>query len=100
MSKDRVRIETPKGSLEIWRPNIEELLKGGSPMETFNKVKSFRVGAKISQEEMAKALGLSRSAYILKENGNADWKLSEMNKFVEIVNENTGSTYSAAEIFF
>ena len=69
-------------------------------METFNKVKSFRVGAKISQEEMAKALGLSRSAYILKENGNADWKLSEMNKFVEIVNENTGSTYSAAEIFF
>ena len=86
--------------IEIWTPNVEDLLKGGKPMETFNKVKSFRVGAKITQEKMAEYLGLSRSAYILKESGNADWRLSEMNKFVEVINENTGSTYTAADIFF
>ncbi len=69
-------------------------------MEVFNKVKSIRTGANLTQEQMAKAMGISRSAYINKENGVVDWKLSEMNKFADVVNENTGTNLSVKDIFF
>lgn len=69
-------------------------------MEMFNKVKSFRTGAGITQDQMADALGISRTAYVSKENGLVDWKLNEMKKFIEKVNESTGCEYSVKDIFF
>lgn len=96
-----MKIETPKGRIiEIWTPNIEEVLKGGRGMQEFNKIKSFRTGAGITQYQMADALGISRSAYVSKENGQVDWKLNEMKKFIEKINESTGCEYSVKDIFF
>ena len=69
-------------------------------MEVFNNVKSFRTGAGITQDQMADALGISRTAYVSKENGQVDWKLNEMKKFIEKVNESTGCEYSVKDIFF
>lgn len=69
-------------------------------MQEFNRIKSFRVGAGVSQSQMAKALGMTIPTYKSREDGSSDWKLSEMNKFVEVVNENTGRTYSVKDIFF
>lgn len=69
-------------------------------MEVFNKIKSIRTGANLTQDQMAKALGISRTTYINKENGLVDWKLSEMNKFADTVNENTGTSLSVKDIFF
>ena len=69
-------------------------------MQEFNRVKSIRVGAGITQEQMANALGISIPTYKAKEDGKSDWKLSEMNKFTEAVNEATGCTYSTKDIFF
>lgn len=69
-------------------------------MQEFNKVKSIRVGAGITQEQMAKSLGLSIPTYKAKEDGKSDWKLSEMNKFTDTVNEATGCNYSTKDLFF
>ena len=85
---------------ELFIPSLEEALKGGKPMQEFNKIKSLRVGAGITQDQMAEALGMSRKTYKLKEDGSADWKLSEMNEFVEVINKATGEHYSAKDIFF
>jgi DNA-binding XRE family transcriptional regulator len=96
-----VKIETHKGRIiEIWTPNIEEVLKGGRGMQEFNKIKSLRTGAGITQDQMAKALGMSVPTYVNRENGIGDWKLSEMQKFIEVVNNATGSNYNAKDIFF
>ncbi len=69
-------------------------------MQEFNKVKSIRVGAGITQEQMADALGISIPTYKAKEDGKSDWKLSEMNKFTDAVNEATGGSYSTKDLFF
>ena len=96
-----MKFETPNGRIiEIWTPDIEEVLKGGKPMENFNKVKSFRVGAGITQDQMAKALGMSVPTYKLREDNKADWKLSEMDAFAKVINEATGQNYSIKDIFF
>lgn len=86
--------------IEIWTPNVEEVLKGGKPMENFNKIKSLRVGAGITQDQMAKALGMSVPTYKLREDNRTDWKLSEMNAFTDAINEATGQNYSVKDIFF
>lgn len=86
--------------IEIWTPNVEEVLKGGKPMENFNKIKSLRVGAGITQDQMAKALGMSVPTYKLREDNRTDWKLSEMNAFTDAINMATGQNYSVKDIFF
>lgn len=69
-------------------------------MQEFNKVKSIRVGAGITQDQMADALGITTRTYQSKENGTADWKLSEMNAFADAINKTTGQSYSVKDIFF
>lgn len=98
----RVKITTPSGRvIYIWTPVIEDLLKGGNHnMQEFNKIKSIRVGAGITQQQMANALGVSRPTYMAKEEGTSDWKLSEMQNFVNYINEVTGKSYNAKDIFF
>ena len=69
-------------------------------MQDFNKIKSARVGAGITQEQMAECLKISRQNYIAKENGNIEFKLKEANKFVKKVNKETGNNYKIEDIFF
>ena len=69
-------------------------------MQEFNKIKSFRTGAGITQDQMAEALGISKQTYTTRENGTSDWKLSEMNAFTDTVNKATGQNYSVKDIFF
>ena len=69
-------------------------------MQEFNKVKSIRVGAGITQDQIAKVLGISKNTYNAKENGASDWKLSEMNAFTDAINNATGQSYSVKDIFF
>ncbi|CCO08243.1 helix-turn-helix transcriptional regulator [Desulforamulus hydrothermalis] len=42
------------------------------------KLKAFRVERALTQEDMAKRIGISINAYILKENGYRDFTLSEV----------------------
>ena len=96
-----MKFETPNGRvIEIWTPNVEEILKGGISMQEFNKVKSIRVGAGITQDQMAAALGISKPTYISRENNLDEWKLSEMNAFIDVINKATGQNYSVKDIFF
>lgn len=69
-------------------------------MQEFNKVKSFRVGAGLTQPQMAEALGMSIPTYVNRENGIGDWRLSEMQKFADVVNQAIGGNYSVKDIFF
>ena len=69
-------------------------------MQEFNRIKSVRVGARLTQPQMAEALGMSIPTYVNRENGIGDWKLSEMQKFIEVINKATGSNYNAKDIFF
>lgn len=100
MIKKKVTVQGKKCNFELWIPSIEEELKGGIKMQEFNKVKAFRVGAGLTQDQMADALGVSRRTYQAKEDGSSEWKTSEMAKFVEVVNAATGSNYSVKDIFF
>lgn len=69
-------------------------------MQEFNRIKSVRVGAGLTQPQMAEALGMSVPTYVNRENGIGDWKLSEMQKFIEVVNKASGMNYNAKDIFF
>ena len=69
-------------------------------MENFNKIKSFRVGAGITQDQMAEKLGMSTKTYKSREDNRADWKLSEMDAFTKVINEATGQNHSIQDIFF
>lgn len=69
-------------------------------MQEFNRVKSIRVGAGLTQDQIAEALGMSTRTYKSREDGSSDWKLQEMNKFIEIINNATGFNYNAKDIFF
>lgn len=100
MIKKRVLVEAQNGSFELWIPNIEDELKGGIAMQEFNRVKSIRVGAGLTQPQMAEALGISTPTYINRENGIGDWRLSEMQKFAEVISQATGREYSVKDIFF
>lgn len=50
-----------------------------------NKVRSFRTGLGYSQEDMAKALDISTTAYRYKENGDKPFTQDEMIKFLNEV---------------
>lgn len=85
---------------ELFIPSLEEALKGGMTMQEFNKVRAFRAGAGLTQEQMAEALGMTKPTYKSREDGTSEWKASEMNKFVDTVNQATGGNYSVKDIFF
>lgn len=93
-------VVTKNSVFEIFIPSYEEAVKGGSAMQEFNRIKSVRVGAGLTQPQMAEALGMSTPTYVNRENGIGDWKLSEMQKFIEVINNATGSNYNAKDIFF
>lgn len=93
---NKVIVEHNGRTIELYRPNIEDLLKGGKGM---NKVRMYRSGAKITLEDMAEALGISKPTYISRENGESDWKLEEMKKFVNVINVATNSHYTINDIF-
>lgn len=99
--KKKVVVEGFKSNFELWIPDVESIFEeGGGNMEVFNRIKSFRNGAGLSQEQMADALGISRITYRAKEDGSSDWKLSEMTKFVDVINNATGRNYTVKDIFF
>lgn len=57
--KDRVRIETPKVSLELWRPNIEDLLKGGNTMDCNKKIAEYVESHGITQKFLCDKTGIT-----------------------------------------
>ena len=48
-----------------------------------SKARAYRVLANLTQEEMAKELGISVTAYRMKENNEREFTRSEMNAFVK-----------------
>ena len=49
------------------------------------KLKTLRILAEISQEKMAKYLGITRVTYLLKENGDSQFTVTEVNKICEVL---------------
>lgn len=69
-------------------------------MQEFNRIKSVRVGAGLTQDQMATALGMSKPTYVSRENNLDEWKVAEMNAFIDVINKATGQNYSVKDIFF
>lgn len=46
-------------------------------------LKAFRANSDLNQKEMAKIMGISHSSYVAKENGERDFKTSEIKKAKE-----------------
>lgn len=67
---------------QIWNEKIKE--KEGETM-TLNvrRIKAERIASGLTQENMAKKLGISRSAYSKKENGRANIEANELATIVE-----------------
>ena len=49
------------------------------------KLRKLRINAEISQGQMAKKLGISRNAYFLKEKGETQFTISEVNAICVIL---------------
>lgn len=56
-------------------------------VERHSKLKGARVEKGLTQEDMAKRIGISTYSYLMKENGKRDFTLSEMKKICEILNK-------------
>lgn len=50
-----------------------------------SKLKGIRVEKGLTQEDMAKRIGISTYSYLMKENGKRDFTLTEMKKICEIL---------------
>ena len=50
-----------------------------------HKLKGARVEKGLTQEDMAESIGISTYSYLMKENGNLDFTLTEMKKICEIL---------------
>lgn len=50
-----------------------------------NKVKGYRCSLGLTQKKMADILGMSTNSYASKENGKSDFKLKEINKFINFM---------------
>ena len=98
MIKKRVLVEAQNGSFELWIPNIEEELKGGIKMQEFNKVKAFRVGVGLTQEQMAKALDVHVNTYRALEDNPTKFSVEQVKKFTEEINKYNPSV-KASDIF-
>lgn len=51
-----------------------------------NKLKMYRVGNNLTQEDMAKAIGVRRATYCVKEQGKIDFTQTEINKILKLLN--------------
>lgn len=54
-------------------------------MQELNKIKGYRVMAGMTQAEMAKKLNMGVRTYILKEQDNSKFTLSELNDIVDVL---------------
>jgi putative transcriptional regulator len=52
-----------------------------------NKIKGYRVMVKMTQEEMAKAIGVALRAYVDKENGKSNFSIEQLKTIKSILNE-------------
>ncbi|MGX0517489.1 helix-turn-helix transcriptional regulator [Staphylococcus hominis] len=50
-----------------------------------NKVKGYRCNLGLTQKKMADILGMSTNSYASKENGKSDFKVKEINKFINFM---------------
>ena len=50
-----------------------------------NKVKGYRCSLGLTQKKMADILGISTNSYASKENGKSDFKVKEINKFINFM---------------
>lgn len=50
-----------------------------------NKVKGYRCSLGLTQKKMADILGMSTNSYASKENGKSDFKVKEINKFINFM---------------
>lgn len=63
-----------------------------------NKVKGYRCSLGLTQKKMADILGMSTNSYASKENGKSDFKVKEINKFINFMKKN--NIIVDKEIFF
>ena len=56
-------------------------------VERHSKLKGARVEKGLTQEDMAKRIGISTYSYLMKENGKRDFTLTEMKKICEILDK-------------
>ena len=83
---NKVIVEHNGRTIELYRPNIEELLKGGNNMQTgINKVKGYRNMINLSQADLANILGIDRRTYVAKENGASKFTQDELIKIRDVV---------------
>lgn len=85
-------------TFELFIPSLEEALKGGETMQEFNKVKAFRVGVGLTQEQMAKALDVHVNTYRALEANPIKFSVEQVNKFIEEINKYDPSI-KASDIF-
>ncbi|MBF6625734.1 helix-turn-helix domain-containing protein [Aerococcaceae bacterium zg-BR9] len=52
---------------------------------TINKIRGYRNMLKMTQDDMAKEMGITKQAYYLKENGKREFKDAEKIKFKELL---------------
>ena len=51
-----------------------------------NRIRMYRVGNKLTQDDIAKKLGIARATYCLKEQGKIDFNQTEINKILKLLN--------------
>ena len=83
---------------ELFIPSLEEALKGGMTMQEFNKVRAFRVGVGLTQEQMAKAIDVHVNTYRALEENPTKFNVEQIKKFTEEINKYNPSV-KASDIF-
>ena len=101
--KKRIIVEGPHSNFELWVPCVEKLfieegVKGGRSMQEFNKVKAFRVGVGLTQEQMAKAIDVHVNTYRTLEENPTKFNVEQIKKFTEEINK-YNPTVKASDIF-
>lgn len=66
----------------------------------YSKLKGYRTMANLTQEDVSKQLGLSRTIYNGRENGNSKFTPKEMLKIKNILNNALHKNLTIDEIFF
>ena len=62
--------------------------------ERHGKLKGARVEKGLTQEDMAKRIGISTYSYLMKENGKRDFTLTEMKKICKILNKELSEIFN------
>lgn len=63
------------------------------------KLKGLRAEYNITQVEMAEIIGISEQSYVSKENGQVDFRLTEIKKILEHFNDKLNANCTFEEIF-